>query len=263
MRPAPVGYLLTAAAFGAATFASRSGSAEQVHSRWGAPSALTIAPQTSEGALLGRFRLGVGDRLELSGRPLFSAFVPGLEAKIQVWNNGDWFLATRTEVMSPTPLLRVLAKEGAFGLLPPSTHAGLGAIVEQAFVLSHRLNGNQWGTLQAGATLALGRQERLPLLEFPFLYARFTPIVSGGSWFTAVATNGELFSPSFGYEFVAQVWLLPVVPKRRLATETKLLLTWNLSETRRLEVGAHVSINEFQIGWRSYWMPSVDYSWKW
>jgi hypothetical protein len=254
---------LSALGFAAAALSPRDGLAEAVHGAWGASNALTIAPQTSEGALLGRFRLGVTRRLELSGRPLFSALVPGLEAKVQVWNNGSWFLATRTELLSPTPLLRVIAKEGAFGLLPASTQAGFGVILENALLLSHRLGSNQWGTLQGGGTMAIGRQDKLPLLEFPFLYARYTPIVSGGSLFLSVATNGELFGPSFGYEFATQLWLLPIAPARRFATETKMAVTWNISESRRLELGTHISINEFQIGWRSYWLPSIDYSWKW
>lgn len=265
---APRRFRLRALALGAA-FASVSASAladtaPRLHARWTDHSALTTRPNRLETAIFSHWGWGISERVELQSHPLLSVVYPHLAGKVQLWDDGTLFLSSRHELASPTPLLRTLARPGAFGLLPEHTPIPWIVLFENSLLFSVRLAEDTWLTLDGGGVVAIGKQSKEGALDFPFLYQRLVSVAGGATLTGGLTLGGSFANGRFGYEVRGQLWNLPVPePGLQIATEGSAQLDWYLSDSHRLELGARGEATEFPIGWRVHWFPTVDYGFAW
>jgi hypothetical protein len=221
---------------------------------------------------------GVTDRVELRAHPVGMFLFPSLRAKVNFWSaysrglcpcrisQRAWWFSTGHRIFVPSPLLGLLAKEGSGGLLPANTEIPLSLAMMNEAVLTRDLLGHLW-TLSAGVTVAGGRSNDLPMVEFPFLYSTLASLYSPFVVHMGLAVEGTVFGP-LDYEVAPRMvmfrpdegipWPGEDTPMA-YSQETKLGLHLRLGQHHRLCAGAALVIARYPIGVRSFLVPTLDY----
>ena len=224
-------------------------------------SARTIPKDRLELSLFQPWRYGVTDTLELSAQPLMF-LVPQLEAKVAWWSQERVTIGTRQRISYPTPLLKTVAKEGSFGLLPKTSKIPQAIILDLEALLTLEVAPSHLLTAWMGGSVApRGSADNMPLLDFPFLYSRFAVLKT-----TAVYRLGVDYSGQLGRYFrIAadfKVFVLPVVAGG-YSFEPGASLRWLLAKHVALEGGGRLEFAKFPAGNQFHYLPYVDVLLAW
>lgn len=246
--------------------------------KWSTKSALTVERGRLEMGAFSSAVYGLSDRVELRAHPVGLFLFPALGAKVNFWSaysqglcscrdsERAWWFSTGHRLFVPSPFLRLVAKEGSGGLLPASTEIPFSLGMMNEAILTRDLLGHLW-SLRAGLTLALGRSDELPMVEFPFLYSTLASLYSPFVVHMGLAVEGTIWGP-LDYEVVPRMvmfrpdedipWPGDDTPMA-YSQETKLQLHVRLGEHHRLSGGAALVIARYPVGVRSFLVPTVDY----
>lgn len=139
---------------------------------WSTATAYTIPAGTLEAGLLQPVRYGFRSRIELS-TSLSSLVSPGIEVKIGWGRRGSWRLASQHSINYPTPLLRLVSREGIGGMLPPATKVPHLLSLRSRVLVTRALARRHWITVDAGIRWALwAGDHEMTTLDLPILYPR-------------------------------------------------------------------------------------------
>lgn len=227
--------------------------------------ARTLPRGCLEVGIFGPLRWGVTDRLELAFHPLLAFVAPQLDATFAWGEIGAVEVASHHGLLYPTPLMRLLAREGTGGIVPHDVTYPHILATSHHLRLSRAL-GAQLLTLRAGGRLArhLTRFDGPRFwseVEWHLVRPRTAAWFSGWSVDAGLALEGPLWR-SLGYRVALDGFLMPGLRGDK-AAEGTVLATWRPRATLQLRLGAMLSWCEFPYGNRlSIPLPLADLAWS-
>jgi len=217
-----------------------------------------------EVGVFGPLRFGLADQLEISAHPLWLFLIPQIAVKKgwTLWQ--DWHLASRHQLIYPTMLLRALAREGAGGVLPPSSEIPHLLTFQNELWMSRPFGAQNWFTARVGvlASPRVGPSD-FPTIELPVVYPR---TASYHSDFTAYLSAHwlreeiRLWGFPFGVQLAATVFALPEAGGRfHLEQDGEILL--GTSDRFRASLGYKWIYGEYPFGAMANLLPIFDLQW--
>lgn len=245
--------------------AAAPGPARAANGPFAGRTALTVGEDRVEVGVFAPLRYGLTDRLELSTHPLWFLVAPNLEARVGWLDRGGFALASAHAILYPTPLMRLLSREGTGGIVPPDVrYPHLLATAHQLVVT--RAFGGHLVTARAGARFAkpLGAWDGPPSwsqVEWHLAWPRMAAWFTGWSAEGGLAAQGALHRAT-GYQVAVDAFLLPGLDGDR-AIEWSGLLTHRARPGLLVRAGAKWSWAELPYGSRlSVPFPLVDVIWS-
>lgn len=229
--------------------------------------ALTSDRGRLEVGVFSPLRWAVRDRLEVSLHPVAFFVVPNVDVKIGWGEPRGVALASVHGLSYPTPLMRLLSREGTGGILPadvtfPHVVSTSQHLVASIPIRSHLLTGRLGGRLAWNVTEFDGPRFWSEV-EWHFVWPR------AAAWYTGWSLDGGLSAQGpvagrFRYRADVDLFLMPGLDGDR-AVEWRLLLEWRPSRRFRLAGGAAFSWAVFPYGDRMLWppFPMLDATWGW
>lgn len=218
--------------------------------------AYIVPPGRIEIGLLSPTRYALTERDELSTDLLANVVLPNLSLKHSWGKFGPWWLSTKHTLSYPTLLFDQTSREGTGGLFPVTTDAPFALSIDNQLLLTRKV-GKQHLTWDVGVRIGTPLdEERLPLMDFPFLFARFNHLYTFATLRTGVSLGGVLYGP---FEYIADldVWSLPALDNG-FALETGGSITWRPGRNFALAVGYRASFAEYPYGTRLHLLPYLD-----
>lgn len=250
-----------AAGLGAALLISLLAStvAAQVETDWSGRRAETVEKGRFEVGVFGPLRYGVTDNVELATHPLAFFVVPNLTAKIN-WNEGrPWRIGTRHGLHYPTPLLNLVSREGAGGILPATTDVPhIIAITNEVLATTTVPLFRRWFTVRLGFTIApnIGG-ETLPPIELPIVFPRTAAYSSMIVGHAGIALEGEIAGP-FYYLLDGAMFVIPGF-EGSFAFENTIELSWRPEGGRfMLAAGGRGIWGGYPYGEQYHVLPMLD-----
>jgi hypothetical protein len=250
---APLALLLAAGAAGA------------VEGDFAGATARTVPARRVEVGIFAPLRYGITDRLELSTHPIWFLVAPNVEAKV-AWGGAWGFeVATSHALLYPTPLMRLLSREGTGGIVPHDVRYPHLLASSHRLLVGRELAGHLV-TARAGLRLAknLTDWDGPPFwsqIEWHLAWPRMASWFNGWSAEAGLASQGPIVR-ALGYQVDAAVFLLPGMDGDR-AAEGSALLTLRPSPGLLLRGGVKGSWVELPYGSRrSIPFPMIDLIWS-
>jgi hypothetical protein len=209
-------------------------------------------------------RWGVTDETELSVHPLLALVAPHLDATLWWATLGGVEVASRHGILYPTPLMRLLSREGTGGIVPHDVTFPHVVSTNHHLLLTRPVR-DQLVTLRAGGRLAtnLTRFDGPRFwseVEWHLVRPRTAAWYTGWSVDAGLAAEGPLWR-AIGYRVELDGYLMPGLRGDR-AAEWSLLATWRPRATLLVRAGAMWSWCEFPYGSRtSVALPLLDVAW--
>lgn len=239
-------------------------SAGAAHADLQAGTARTLAEGRMSVGVFAPLRWGVTDRTELSLHPLLALVAPHLDATFAWGDLAGVEVASRHGVLYPTPLMRLLSREGTGGIVPHDVTFPHVVSTNHHLLLTRPL-GAQLLTLRAGGRLAarLSRWDgprSWSEVEWHLVRPRSAAWYTGWSVDGGLAAEGPLWR-GLGYQAALDGWLMPGLRGDR-ALEWSLLATWRPGPALLVRAGAMWSWCELPYGSRtSVALPLLDVAW--
>jgi len=183
--------------------------------------------------------------------------MPNLDAKVS-WYRGEGFhFATRYALSYPTYLLELLSREGAGGLLPKNTevpHTVMGSV---SLLGTFDLGSEQLVTWTAGTTVApsFPSDEEMPLLDFPFLYARFAALKAVATYELGLRYDGQHKWLAYGLDI--EYYVLPVIHDG-YTIEQGGWIGWLAGDHFTVRIGYRVTYGRYPAGYLFHYFPFLD-----
>lgn len=226
---------------------------------WPTESALTLPRGRFSLGLFGQSSWGVTPRLELRLHPALFWILPHAEAKLRWLDHGRWQLSSSHRLAYPTVFLSLISREGSGGLLPATTDVPHSLMIDNDVLGSVEWDDAQWATLRLGASVAPRGDGDDPLLDFPFLYQRFAALNAPLAPRIAAGLNGDL-PRGLGYAVEFRHYWLPLTDFALFhANEYAARAHLQLGASHRISVAGRLSHARLPIGWRSHFLPHLDY----
>jgi hypothetical protein len=215
--------------------------------------------------VFGALRYGLNDRVELSTHPLWLFVAPNVEAKVRWGAPAAFEVASTHALLYPTPLLRLLAREGTGGIVPPDV------LWPQLLATTHRLLVTRevaGHLVTANAGVRFGKNltdwdgpKSWSQIEWHLAWPRMAAWFTGWSVEGGLAAQGPIWR-ALGYQVEAAAFLLPGLDGDR-AAEWSVLLTLRPRPGLLVRGGAKWSWVELPYGSRlSIPFPILDVIWS-
>ena len=230
-----------------------------VHSQpWSAATAHTVAPGTLDAGLFQPVRYGIGPLIELSSSAA-GLLSPGFSLKIGWRDIGEWRLATQHGINYPTPLLRLLSREGIGGMLPSDSSVPHLLSFRNRILATRAVLPGHWITVDAGIRWAVrfGRRDMVTL-DLPLFYPRTAsyhgnPVLQFGGHVDGALTR------SWGYAIGLDV--LYITGASHMALEQSGMVI--AGTTRRFQpfAGYRWIRGEYPFGVQRHLVPLAGFRW--
>jgi hypothetical protein len=227
--------------------------------------ARTLPARAVEVGVFGPLRVGLSDRVTLSLHPGWSLVAPSAAVTVAWGEALGVELASQHALAYPTPLMRLLSRQGTGGVLPTDvTYPHL--LAASSHLLASRAFGAHLVTLRAGGQLGipLARFEGPRFwseVEWHLVWARTAAWTRGWSLDGGLSALGPLWG-RLGYRAELDAFYLPR-PGADRALEWALLGTWRPRPGLQLALGARWSWAVLPYGTRlSVPFPLADVAWS-
>lgn len=261
--------VLLSCSFASCTFAAEAHAEEHAEASgfpelrlWSGPSALTLPRGRVELGLLSTSRYGLSDRLELGVHPIWFFALPHVEAKYRYFERQRLALAARGRLSYPSLFLGLVSREGSGGLLPKTSEPPVALLFEADALVSGEIHPGAVASLSLGLAVAPHAsfsEERLPLLDFPFLYPRFAALYSPLVPRAQLNLESALFL-RFHLDLEFRGYVMPALPYvgTALAMEQALTLEYRFGERAAVSLGGRIGEAQYPVGQRVHVLPYAD-----
>lgn len=211
-------------------------------------------------------RVGIAGRLELATSPLWFAVAPNADVKVAWGAPGGVAIATQHGVLYPTPLMRLLSREGTGGIVPhdvtyPQILATSHHLLASVPVAGHLVTARAGGALAWNLTPFDGPRFWSEV-EWHLVWPRAAAWFTGWSYDLGLAAQGPVFGP-LRYRAELDWFRMPGL-RGDFAVEWAGILEWRPSGRFQLRAGAKWSYAQFPYGTRlSVPFPILDAVWAW
>ena len=205
-------------------------------------------------------RWACSDRLECSTHPILMFVIPNFSVKIK---HDKYHLTSIHNIFWPTPLLRLLQKEGMFGIVTP--YADVGKIPHIVGIHNELLKSVAISkaliTFKGGFGFAIVTEEldRRLTIDLPIVYPAM------GSFF-----NKYKFNLGFDFRYYAtnKFSLLIdgdaiLIPSENIFLHSKLIGEYNFNESWQLLLGSKITSGSYPFGDQIRLLPLFDIVYSW
>lgn len=241
---------------------------------WSFGTAYVLPVGRWEMGLFQPLRYGFSGGQEISIHPLLFIKIPNLTYK-RVWKTCErGVIASRHQILYPTPLLNTIAREGIGGIVSPEfTFPGMVSLHNEV-LYTKQLKGSVRVTGKAGFTVgvAFGELDKRTTIDLPLVFQRLA--VFYNNWL--VRLGGDItghLSGRWNYLVDSDVFLIPGA-EENFGFEHKGLLLWNKSDRFQLAIGYKLVYGRYPYGTQWHllppkipalpvWIPLFDLQWAW
>lgn len=231
---------------------------------WSAGTARVLPSRRLEVGVLAPLRLGIRDRFEISLHPGWAFVAPHVDGKIAWLRRRALSLASAHGLLYPTPLVRLLSREGTGGIVPADV------TFPHVVATSHHLlatldAGGHLFTLRAGARLgwnltAFDGPRSWSEIEWHFVWPRAAAWYTGFGADVGLSVQGPI-TRGVGYRIELDRFFMPGL-RGDWAYEWAGFLSYRRSPRFQLRGGLKWSYAELPYGTRlSQPFPIVDAMW--
>lgn len=212
-----------------------------------------------EVGLFGPLRYGVSDSVELSAHPLLFFVVPNLQAKIGWTGEGSTQVATVHSVTYPTMLMRLLAMEGAGGVLPPDRAIPQILSIRNEVVITQEMGAHLLtGAVGVQVGPRMGESELISI-DLPVVYPRTAAFFTTFTALSRLQVQGPI-AGSLGYRTGAKFFVYPGA-EGSFAAEIDARLQWRSSGSWMIQAGVVGSLAGYPFGLGADLLPLADIMW--
>jgi hypothetical protein len=239
--------------------------ADLTPARFAPDTARLVAPGRMELGVFAPLRWGVAERLELSVHPLWMFVAPNAALRVGWGRLGGLEWASEHSLLYPTPLMRLLSREGTGGIVPSDVTYPHLLASGQHLLVTRQLPGEHLLSARLGGTLAwnLTRFDGPRFwsqVEWHYAWPRTAAWINGWNLDGGLAAQGPVWR-GFGYRATLDLFLMPGMKGDR-AAEWSVVATWRPRPGLELHAGATWSWARFPYGTRtSVALPLVDAVW--
>lgn len=217
-----------------------------------------------EVGLFAPLRYGLSDRIEIGVHPLWFLVAPNAEVKVAWGAPGGVALASTHGLLYPTPLMRLLSREGTGGVVPhdvryPHLLASSHHLLATAPLAGHLLTARA-GISVARNLTAFDGPRFWSEVEWHLVWPRAAAWFTGFAWDVGLAAQGPVLG-RLRYRAELDWFRMPGLDGD-FALEWAGILEWRQSDTFQLRAGAKWSYAQFPYGTRlSVPFPIADAVW--
>ena len=228
---------------------------------WNSAAAHTLPKGRWEIGLFQPLRYGQTDHLEWSTHPIMNLVIPNLSVKIAHGDGAGWQLATRHQLHYPTPLLRLVSREGTGGLIAPDLDIPAILFLRSELLLTRTLGSSRQLTVKGGAALVAktGALDERATIDLPIIFPRMAAYHHGYQVNLGLDLLGQLFG-RWGYGADLDVFLTPGFDQP-LAFEHMGLALWRKSDRFQLLLGYKLTFGGYPFGDQWHLLPLLDLQW--
>lgn len=231
---------------------------------WWSGSAYTLPQGRWEIGLFQPLRYGQTDRLEWSTHPVLNLVIPNLTVKLAHGDKAGWVVASRHSLRYPTPLLRLVAREGIGGILAPDPDIEKfppTLFWRSEVLLTRAVAERTFLTAKGGLAVVpkAGDIDSRSTIDLPVIFPRMAAMRQGFQLSLGldglvgltdrlhIWTDGDLF-------------LTPGLDEA-LGFEHKGLLVFNKSQRFQLTLGYKLTFGNYPYGDQWHLLPLFDLQW--
>ena len=205
---------------------------------------------------------GMNNNLEISTHPLLFFVKPNVEVKKYLGEYNGLGMASRFSFDYPTPLLKLIQREGKFGILSKDPDIGdiPNLFVFQGELLVTKKSADYSITGKAGLSICPSCEiDSRHLVDLPLAYPRMLVYEKGFS------TNIGL---DFYYDYSEKISLktdidLFIIPDEDVFIENKFMINYQFSPKYTLTGGVKLTQGTYPFGKQLDIFPLIDLSWGW
>ena len=205
---------------------------------------------------------GMNNNLEISTHPLLFFVKPNVKVKKHHGEYKGLGMASRFSFDFPTPLLKLIQREGKFGILSkdPDIRDIPSLFVFQGEFLVTKKSADYSLTGKAGLSICPGCElDKRHLVDLPLTYPRMTVYHHG------FASNVGL---DLDYIYSEKISLktdidLIIIPDEDVFVENKFMINYKLSPKYTLTGGIKLTQGTYPFGKQLDIFPLIDLSWSW
>ena len=231
--------------------------------QWQRESAYLLTPGRLEKGIFQPLTYGFSSRLEITTYLLSNFVLPNVTLKCAHRDWFGWKLATVHAVAYPTPLLRLIAREGIGGIISPEFEIPRMLSLCNGLIISRRY-GEQLISFKASLNLGL-RCEKLDertTIDLPLAYPRLMPFYHGYGLRTGFDYRRQV-NRTLDVMIDSDVFIFPG-SDNGFNWESKCLLQWHPSPRNQFSFGYKLVYGEYPFGnaWHLF-IPIFDYQHAW
>ena len=205
---------------------------------------------------------GMNNNLEISTHPLLFFVKPNVEVKKYLGEYKGVGMAWRFSFDYPTQLLKLIQREGKFGILSKDPDIGdiPSLFVFQGEFLVTKNSADYSLTGKAGLSICPGCEiDKRHLVDLPLAYPRMLVYEKG------LSTNIGL---DFYYDYSEKISLktdidLFIIPDEDVFIENKFMINYQFSPKYTLTGGVKLTQGTYPFGKQLDIFPLIDLSWSW
>ena len=205
---------------------------------------------------------GMNNNLEISTHPLLFFVKPNVKVKKYHGEYKGLGMASRFSFDYPTPLLKLIQREGKFGILSKDPDIGdiPNLFVFQGELLVTKKSADYSLTGKAGLSICPGCElDKRHLVDLPLTYPRMTVYHHG------FASNVGL---DLDYIYSEKISLktdidLFIIPDEDVFIENKFMINYQFSPKYTLTGGVKLTQGTYPFGKQVDIFPLIDLSWRW
>jgi len=212
------------------------------------------------------YRLGRTDDIEFSMHPILGFIIPNFKMKGKLMSSEKSTNAYSLKLTYPTPLLKLVQKEGIGGLITPNTDEVSipHIIVSDLRILSTRwIKENHLFTMSAGMAFAvsLGEIDSRMTIDLPYFFSRMNMYNSDFTLMTGLYFTGPLWK-NLGYDSGGEL-RYTIGSDQQISFEYGDYLFWQFKPNMKIMVGYDLYFAEYPFGNQWDLIPMFDLRYSW
>ncbi|SVB80408.1 uncharacterized protein METZ01_LOCUS233262, partial [marine metagenome] len=234
---------------------------------WLPGTANTVPKGRWEIGLFQPVRWGQSENREISFYKLSNLLMPGVTIKQRWGQPNSWIISTTHSLYYPTPLLKMVAKEGIGGMISPEFEIPHLLSLWNMVLASKPLAQNKILTTKIGFSLAFGGRDlsKESTIDLPLVYHRLAVYYKGWLLRFGSDLNGQI-GEKWSYLIDGDYILIPGM-KGYFTLEHKGMLSWKKSSTFLVSIGYKLIYGLYPDGYpnnniaRFHVLPLLDFQW--
>jgi len=237
---------------------------ERPASEWSSGSAYTMPEGRMEIGLFHPLRYSYSKTMEFSMHPVAAFVIPNFTVKRGHGLVRGLVVSTRHSFIYPTPLLRLISREGTGGIISPEFDIPHMISLNNEVLISKMFAPELLLTIKAGCVVALrtGDLDERTTIDLPIVYHRLLVFYHNWTLKSGLDLQGRLFD-RWSYVFDSHVYITPP-SESGFCFENKGLILWTKSSRFALCFGYKLVYAEYPFGTQWHLLgPLFDLKWAW
>jgi len=229
---------------------------------WSSGTAFILPQKRYEIGLFQALRYGYSESVELSIHPIIALVMPNISLKKSLATRTDFIISSRHAIYYPTPLLRLITKEGIGGMISPEFEIPHIISLYNEIILTKPLADFHYFTIKTGLNLAVksSRLDERTTIDLPLIFPRLAVFYRGIGLRGGCDLTGKIFQ---NWEYLVDADIFYYFnTDENFALEHKGMILWNTSENFQISMGYKLTFCEYPFGNQWHFFPLMDIQWS-